>query len=163
APPVAAALGAIQRLTPEELNNTYAVGLQAMALSLANPIRFQRRIAHAAAWLERGMIKRGGTVGAWSYNPAHGLHGDNSNTHYAVDPTRQRAVDWMATHFSVGQNPGVGEQWKYYYLYGLERAGRLTGLRYFGDHDWYREGAEELVRRQDRLNGSWSGDTSPVV
>jgi hypothetical protein len=247
-PAVASALRAIGRVTPEQLNNTYAVGLQAMALSAANPIRFQKLIAHDAAWLERGQIRRGGTVGAWTYNPFHGFHGDNSNTQYAllglnaareagipidprtwalarahwqgvqgldgswsyqaagrrgggtgsmtcagisslviaemelvqgheelvgdeirncghvgVNPTLQRAIDWMATNFSVVQNPGVGQQWTYYYLYGLERAGRLTGLRYFGDHDWYREGAEELVRRQDRLSGSWAGDNGPVV
>src|SRR5262249_39428481 len=48
-------------------------------------------------------------------------------------------------------------QWKYYYLYGLERAGRLSGLRFFGEHDWYREGAELLVHEQDRLGGYWHG------
>ncbi len=28
--------------------------------------------------------------------------------------------------------------------------GRLAGVRYFGEHDWYREGAEELVKTQDQ-------------
>jgi hypothetical protein len=69
----------------------------------------------------------------------------------------QRAADWMANHFFVGQNFGNGQQWKFYYLYGLERAGRLTGQRFFGEHDWYREGAEELVHLQDNLSGSWTG------
>ena len=59
----------------------------------------------------------------------------------------QRATDWLARNFHVGQNFGNGQQWKFYYLYGLERAGRLTGQRFFGEHDWYREGAEELVAR----------------
>ena len=40
---------------------------------------------------------------------------------------------------------------------GMERAGRLTGQRFFGDHDWYREGAEELVHTQDKLQGFWRG------
>ena len=44
----------------------------------------------------------------------------------------------------------------YYFLYGLERAGRLSGQRFFGEHDWYREGCEFLVRKQ-RPGGSWRG------
>jgi len=66
-------------------------------------------------------------------------------------------IDWLANHFQVGQNFGAGQQWKYYYLYGLERAGRLAGIRFFGQHDWYRIGAEELVHEQNKLNGFWRG------
>jgi hypothetical protein len=36
----------------------------------------------------------------------------------------------------------------YYNLYGLERLGRLSGLRFFGTHDWYREGCKLLVSLQ---------------
>jgi hypothetical protein len=68
-----------------------------------------------------------------------------------------RANNWLARNFFVGQNLNAGQQWKYYYLYGLERAGRLTGQRFFGQHDWYREGAEELVHDQDNLQGWWRG------
>jgi hypothetical protein len=69
----------------------------------------------------------------------------------------QRGIDWLSTHFRVGENYGSGQQWRYYYLYGMERAGRLTGQRFFGNHDWYREGAEQLVHEQDRLDGAWRG------
>ena len=69
----------------------------------------------------------------------------------------QRGTDWLARNFFVGQNAGNGQQWKYYYLYGLERSGRLTGQRFFGEHDWYREGAEELVADQDKFDGFWKG------
>jgi hypothetical protein len=74
------------------------------------------------------------------------------------NPNLQRATDWLARRFSVDQNVGHGLTWKYYYLYGLERAGRLTGQRFFGEHDWYREGAEELVHAQDQLDGFWRGE-----
>ncbi|MBX6312883.1 MAG: DUF4159 domain-containing protein, partial [Isosphaeraceae bacterium] len=81
-----------------------------------------------------------------------------------IDVSLTRAIDWLGTNFRVTENVGAGPQWKYYYLYGLERAGRLTGLRYFGGHDWYREGAEEIVRRQDPQTGAWSGEgTTPIV
>ncbi len=72
----------------------------------------------------------------------------------------QRGIDWMATHFRVSENFGQGQLWKFYYLYGLERAGRLTGQRFFGQHDWYREGAEYLVHEQDKLTGQWVGRDS---
>jgi hypothetical protein len=74
-----------------------------------------------------------------------------------INVNLKRATDWLARNFHVGQNVGNGQQWKYYYLYGLERAGRLTGQRFFGEHDWYREGAEELVHDQDKLQGFWKG------
>ncbi|MFH1304594.1 MAG: DUF4159 domain-containing protein [Planctomycetota bacterium] len=73
-----------------------------------------------------------------------------------VDESIERAVRWMASHFSVGTNPGVNS-WLLYYLYGLERAGRLSGTRFFGKHDWYREGAAFLVERQSVRDGSWKG------
>jgi hypothetical protein len=73
-----------------------------------------------------------------------------------------RGTNWLGSHFRVTENFGGQAQWKLYYLYGLERAGRLAGVRYFGAHDWYREGAEELVRTQDRLSGSWQGSGGPL-
>ena len=43
------------------------------------------------------------------------------------------------------------------------RAGRLTGVRLFGRHDWYREGAEQLVKTQDHLSGSWARRRRPLA
>jgi hypothetical protein len=71
-----------------------------------------------------------------------------------VDAGLLRGLDWLGRHFPVGR----ASSWEFYGLYGVERAGRLTGQRYFGPHDWYREGAEDLVRRQDSLLGSWKGN-----
>ena len=82
------------------------------------------------------------------------------------DPALQAGLDWLGVHFDVRQNINSGGQWKFYYLYGLERAGRLSGLRYFGRHDWYREGAEELLRLQDPVTGTWRGvgsEADPVL
>ena len=72
----------------------------------------------------------------------------------------ERALGWLGRNFSVRRNPGrrgMGHIWHYYYLYGLERVGRLTARRFIGGHDWYREGAEFLVRQQDPFNHSWVG------
>lgn len=67
----------------------------------------------------------------------------------------QRGLQWLGRAFTVRTNPGI-RSWLLYYLYGIERVGRLTGNRFIGRHDWYREGAEMLIRRQD-LTGGWRG------
>ncbi len=76
------------------------------------------------------------------------------------DDALERAIEWLGRRFTVDHNPrpaGGGQPVLYYYLYGLERAGRLTARRFIGDHDWYREGAELLVREQDSLSHYWKG------
>ncbi len=74
------------------------------------------------------------------------------------DTPIQNGVAWLARSFSVHQNPGVGgQQWLLYYVYGIERAGRLSGQRFFGDHDWYREGTSMLLATQNQVDGHWVG------
>jgi hypothetical protein len=68
----------------------------------------------------------------------------------------QRGIRWMERFFAVGVNPGQGTTWVLYYLYGVERAGRLAGRRFFGRHDWYREGASYLIEGQSRRDGGWN-------
>lgn len=68
--------------------------------------------------------------------------------------TAGRGLDWLGRNFSVRRNPNRGI-WLLYYLYGVERVGRLTGQRFLGEHDWYREGAEQFVSQQDQLSGFW--------
>lgn len=76
-----------------------------------------------------------------------------------------RGLQWLGQHFSVSSNPGW-PIWRLYYLYGLERAGRLTARRFIplsvragraDKADWYREGADALIRDQDGLSGFWAG------
>ena len=78
----------------------------------------------------------------------------------------ERGLTWLGKNFSVRVNPG-DNNWLLYYLYGLERVGRLTGRRFIGGHDWYREGAELLVHEQDEISGSWRGvgtaESNPLV
>jgi hypothetical protein len=71
------------------------------------------------------------------------------------DPAIEDGLRWLGSAFSVHENPGRREAWLLYYLYGLERAGRLTARRFIGNHDWYREGSEYLVANQD-FRGCWS-------
>jgi len=72
---------------------------------------------------------------------------------WKADPNVARGLAWMARKFTVTKNPGE-EDWHYYYLYGVERAGMLTGLERFGTHPWYSTGAKFLLDAQ-KPDGSW--------
>lgn len=71
----------------------------------------------------------------------------NERDNYRVE----QAIDWMTRNFLASKHPiEVNGRLRtttneLYYLYSLERAGRLAGIRFFGQHDWYREGADHLV------------------
>lgn len=71
-----------------------------------------------------------------------------------LDRALTDGLAWMGSNFDVTKNPGLGASWHYYYLYGMERACSLLGVTLLGRHDWYREGAEYLVRQQ-QADGSW--------
>ncbi|QDT09065.1 DUF4159 domain-containing protein [Stieleria marina] len=75
----------------------------------------------------------------------------------ADDDPVQKGVDWLTDSFSVTVNPGGHLGTYFYFLYALERVGRLSGRRFIGDHDWYREGAEQLLDQQDNFQGFWAG------
>jgi len=80
---------------------------------------------------------------------------------YIDDNRMDRGLNWLARHFSVRTNPGYNS-WKFYYLYGLERAGVISARRYMGKHDWYLEGVDHLVHTQNVYAGlgDWVG---PIV
>jgi hypothetical protein len=56
-----------------------------------------------------------------------------------------KAMYWIGARFSFTEGKSY-----YYNYYGLERLGRLSGQRFIGTHDWYREGCELLVRSQEQ-------------
>ncbi len=76
------------------------------------------------------------------------------------DQELEDACRWLGNNFAVTHNTG-SPSWLLYYLYGLERAGRFSGRRFFVNnrgqkHDWYREGAEYLISTQNAFSGSWN-------
>jgi len=61
---------------------------------------------------------------------------------------------WLQGNWDLYDNPGQAGNWPFYWIYGLERCARLSGVEYVGLHDWYAEGATRLVGDQ-RPDGSW--------
>lgn len=70
-----------------------------------------------------------------------------------VDPHIERGIKWMSDNFARFREGS----WVYYSLYNIERVGVASGHKYFGTVDWYKQGAEYLVRGQQG-NGSWGGN-----
>jgi hypothetical protein len=65
----------------------------------------------------------------------------------------EKSIQRLGQNFGTRSSNGV----QFYYLYALERAGRLSGQRFFGPHDWYRAGAATIVAKQSRVTGAWKG------
>jgi hypothetical protein len=71
-------------------------------------------------------------------------------------PEIERGIDFLAKSFPAllgNADPG----WRHYTLYGIERIGVASGLKYLNNVDWYQAGADFLVRTQES-NGSWKGE-----
>jgi hypothetical protein len=72
-----------------------------------------------------------------------------------------RGLKWMADHTSewtpnIGYN---GFELPGYTLFGVERIGVASGLKYFGTVDWYQYGADWCIKNQSE-DGSWNGGSN---
>jgi hypothetical protein len=85
-----------------------------------------------------------------------GLREDGTAAHcgvYVEDDAIKKALAWLSATDLFGNPRFRFENISpynavYYNAYGIERAGRLTGQRFLAGRDWYREGCEYLVSRQ---------------
>lgn len=229
---------ALAWLRANRLTMTYAVALQTMVFSKAEPSKDLLLIQRNVEWLEKHQISGGPMKGAWAYPSGVG---DNSNSQFALlalheahragadvrsvtwrlaqaywevcqnpdgswcyvrdtpgtgsmtcagiasliiandavqaadadvnggqirccrrqkdnDDAVARGFAWLERNFSVTRNPGQrADQFALYYLYAVERVGRLTAQRFIGNHDWYREGADHLVNQEIAGANYWVG------
>ena len=81
----------------------------------------------------------------------------------ADDPRVKAATRWLRQHYSVEQNPGMGQQGLYYYYQVFAKAMDAFGVDRFEDaqgtrHDWRKELADRLFAAQ-QSNGSWVNAT----
>jgi len=76
----------------------------------------------------------------------------------AIDSSLRESTRWMGAHF--GEKNANHETWFAYHLYSIERVAALMDVVRIGGHDWYEEGADELLKRQSP-DGSWSDHCGP--
>jgi squalene-hopene/tetraprenyl-beta-curcumene cyclase len=82
----------------------------------------------------------------------------------ATDPRVKAATDWVKKNYDLTSNPGMGLAGLYYYYHTFAKALDAMGQDVFVDangkkHDWRRELAEELAKRQ-RPDGSWVNENN---
>lgn len=89
------------------------------------------------------------------------LRQDGSAEHcgeYVDNEPIARALGWIGDRYPARlDDTNILDRFgsPFYCLYGVERAGRLSGQRFFGGHDWYEVGCRYLVGAQ-KADGSWS-------
>jgi squalene-hopene/tetraprenyl-beta-curcumene cyclase len=76
-----------------------------------------------------------------------------------TDPRVKAAVGWIRRHYTLTENPGLGQRGLYYYYHTFAKAMAALGEDRFEDakgkkHDWRRDLFEALKKRQ-KDNGSW--------
>ena len=76
------------------------------------------------------------------------INASDLNIHPHPDVNIVRGLRWLNTHF----DPTTQDQ---YVMYGYERVGLASGIKYFGEHNWYRDYVHTLLATQ-KSNGSWS-------
>jgi len=79
--------------------------------------------------------------------------GQSRRTTSEADKRIDLALKWLSKNFTANTNPR-SNGWHLYWLYCVERVGISAGYKYFGEHNWYKEGAEVLLSKQ-RPDGSW--------
>jgi hypothetical protein len=81
---------------------------------------------------------------------------------YSGNTAVAKGMNWVADHFSFESPKST-----FYNIYGMERLGRISGQRFIGTHDWYREGCAKLVKMQDAngaiVSNSRSIDGHPLL
>lgn len=89
--------------------------------------------------------------------------GLKSMLYAGVGPDDKRvkaALTWLGKHYSVEENPGMGQRGVYYYYHTFAKALDTMGQNEFADekgvkHNWRNELIAELAKRQ-RPDGSWA-------
>jgi len=89
------------------------------------------------------------------FDPATGI-AKNCGKYDANDPL-YRGLNYIGKNFAL-LNAKESKS-DFYNIYGIERAGRLSGQRFLGRADWYREGCDFLTGPPERggqlKDGSW--------
>jgi len=74
------------------------------------------------------------------------------------DANIESGLGWLGAHFTEA----FKSKYQYYALYELGELGAASGRKYFGNTDWYAQGADSLVRSQ-KSDGSWNSTVADTA
>ena len=76
-----------------------------------------------------------------------------------AEPAKDEAIElglgWLSANFSAAAHPN-SSVWQYYYIYSIERVGRILDTEFIGPNEWYPLGAQHLLALQ-KPTGLWIG------
>jgi hypothetical protein len=73
----------------------------------------------------------------------------------ANDPAIQHGLAWLDKYFKASEHPIDRKEWYFYYMYSLERVGRILDTEFIGANEWYPLGAAALIGKQN-TDGTWA-------
>lgn len=86
------------------------------------------------------------------------------NKDAAKDGAVRAGHAWLAANFRPDTNANITkshvadpERWLYYYLYSIERVGKIVGIEDLGKQKWYPVGAKFLFEKQKKDGSWWTG------
>lgn len=130
----------------------------------------------AAGWYRRGQRQNGGFGYGADGSDAYGsmtLAGICSlaicahmlgEPDFGTDIGVRRGLAWMRKNFAIDKNPENGS-YLHYYLYSLERTGRILDREFVAGHEWYALGVRQLLALR-KPDGSWEatgGGETPLI
>jgi len=75
------------------------------------------------------------------------------------DPRVKQSLEYCEKHWSVEENPGMGNQGLYYFYDIMARALSAAGVEKVGDHEWKKELSAKVISLQ-KPDGSWFNDNN---
>jgi hypothetical protein len=89
----------------------------------------------------------------------HVANGPTKTSRAKIESAARHGIEWLDRNW-IGGTPTY---FRFYYYYALERACSLSGVEQIGDHDWYDEISDVLLKEQ-RSDGAWdSNDAAGAV
>jgi len=146
-------------------------------------IVFLQRVQNRTESNDQAWVKEGPADGGFAYDSTgksmvtgHGEHASMGAMTYSglesyiyagvskQDPRAQAAWNWIRSHYTVAEHPGMGDTSLYYYYHAMAKTLDVYGQKLIKDargntHDWAHDLAAEIAGKQ-HPDGSWYNTNS---
>jgi squalene-hopene/tetraprenyl-beta-curcumene cyclase len=153
-------------------------GLPSNAPVFQKALVFVQRVQNCAQSNDQAWVKEGPQDGGFVYDSTgrsqinhQGMHASIGSMTYSglesylccgvpkQDPRVQAAWNWIRSHYTVSQHPGMGDTALYYYYRAMAETLAIYSQKFIRDasghsHDWAHDLAAQITAKQ-RSDGSW--------